>query len=37
MEEGRKTVLCEWEEDIADKGYRNDGAFDVHENVSGHG
>ena len=36
MEEGRETAFCEREEDLADKGYRNDGAFDVHEDVSDH-
>src|SRR6185436_3784708 len=33
LEEGRETVFCEWEEDLADKGHRNKRAFDVHEDV----
>ena len=36
LEEGRETVFCEWEEDLADKGHRNERAFDVHEDVSDH-
>ena len=36
MEEGRETVFCEREEDLADKGHRNDSAFDVHEDISDH-
>ena len=36
MEEGRETVFCEWEEDLADKGHRNESAFDVHEDVLDH-
>jgi hypothetical protein len=36
MKEGRKTVFCEREEDLADKGHRNKSAFDVHEHVSNH-
>jgi len=36
MEEGRETVFCKWEEDLADKGYRNESAFEVHEHVSNH-
>jgi hypothetical protein len=36
LKEWRETVLCEWEEDVVDKGHRNERAFDVHEDVSDH-
>ena len=36
MEKGRETVFCKREEDVADEGYRNESAFDVHEDVLDH-
>ena len=36
MEEGREMLFCEREEDLADKGHRNESAFDVHEDVLNH-